>query len=78
MMVKLVDQTDDPEDELIGHMCIYLFDHEIHIDLESDGGVLDLELLANSCGQLVTAAILKQFTENTDANLGQSPEQRVH
>lgn len=74
-MVNLVDQADDP---LIGHICLYLFDHEIHIDIESDGGVLDLELLANSIGQLVTAAIFKQFTETPDGDLGQSPEQRIH
>lgn len=77
-MLRLVDQDDDPEDDLIGHICIYLFDDEIRIDVESDGGVLDLELLANSVGQLVTAAILKQFTENTDAHCGSTSVQQVH
>lgn len=77
-MPKLVHQDDDPEDDIIGHICIYLFDHEIHIDIESDCGVLDLELLANSCGQLVTAAIFKQFPENTDAHCGSTSVQQVH
>lgn len=70
--------NDDDDEDSIGHICVYLFDQEIHIDVQSDGGVLDLELLSSSLGQLLTHAIVQHFTEKPDANIGQSPVVRVH
>ncbi len=69
-MTQLVDEH-DPDADQIGHICIYLFDTEIHIDLqaESDGSMPALTDLAEALGELVTAAIIRELSEIPDADV---------
>ena len=60
--------SDEMEDHLgddkpVGHICLYLLDHEIHADFHGEAdNLLDL---AEGIGQFVTHAIIETFTEST-------------
>lgn len=61
----------EPPDEPAGHLCLYLFDIEEHIDFHFDTDA-PLEVIAEGLAALLKQIILDAFTGDNDANSRQS------
>lgn len=63
-----VDESEIPDDEPSGHICIYLFGLEIHTDLIFDDTNMEAVKLADAVADFVRMIILKTL-ENPNADV---------